>query len=70
MHAPVLGTSVPPISPAQNGSAPRQTPPRVWKQLSASARTQIACVVADMAKRMAATASARERGDDGDHDDA
>jgi hypothetical protein len=45
-------------------------PARVWKQLSASARTQIACVVADMAKRMAATASARERGDDGDHDDA
>jgi len=38
-------------------------------KLSATARAQIACVVADMAKRMAATA-VRERSDDGDHDDA
>jgi hypothetical protein len=69
MHAPLLGTPLHSISPAQGGSAERQTPPRVWKKLSPSARTQIACVVAEMAKRIAATA-AKERGDDGDHDNA
>src|ERR1700677_3252574 len=54
MHAPLLGMPAPSIRPAQEGSAQRQTPPRVWKKLPASARTQIACVVADMTKRMMA----------------
>jgi hypothetical protein len=68
MHAPFHGTPAPLVPPAREGSAQHQTPPRVWKKLSANARAQIACVVAEMAKRMAATAL-REHGDDGDHDD-
>ena len=68
MHAPLL-ERLSHVSAAPNEKARRGTPPPVWKKLSPSVRMQIACVIAAMAKGMAAPA-AWERADDGDHDDA
>lgn len=69
MHALLVRSQTLWISATRGGSALLQPPPRVWKRLSQSTREQVACVVADMVKRMAARAT-EERGDGGDHDNA
>jgi hypothetical protein len=69
MHAPLFPRPARLIPPTRGGSALLQPPPRVWNRLSQSTREQVACLVADMVKRMAAKTT-EERGDGGDHDNA
>ena len=64
MNAPVLPTQRPPTVPAlKSSSAP--TPHRPWKELSQTAKAQLASIIAEMVKRKAA--AREDQNDAGDH---
>jgi hypothetical protein len=67
MNAPHLQKEICPLAPVRGTTALIQHPPRAWKNLSEASKLQIASVVADMAKRMAAKA-AEDRTNANDHD--
>ena len=69
MNAPFPPTQTRSITPARATSALNRPPHRPWRRLSETAKLQVASVVADMVKRMAASAPEEQR-DVGDHDNS
>jgi hypothetical protein len=57
MNAPLLQTETRSTTPVRGATALAQQAPRPWKWLSEADKTQLASVVADMVKRMAANAA-------------
>jgi hypothetical protein len=57
MNAPLLPTQTGSIAPARRADALARPLPRPWKGLSETGKAQLGSVVADMVKRMAASAA-------------
>jgi hypothetical protein len=65
MTVPLLSGRTRSTSPARTQSALIHTPPRPWRSLPEGSKSQIASILADMVKRMAASVP-EGRGDAGD----
>ena len=57
MNAPLLPTQTRSIAPVRRSDALARPLPRPWKGLSETGKAQLASVVADMVRRMAASAA-------------
>jgi hypothetical protein len=67
MNAPLLSPPLQEAAPVRKAPALMKPPPRLWRELSESAKTQLASTIAAMVKRRA-SGSCEEQSDVDDHD--
>jgi hypothetical protein len=67
MNAPLLPKETQALAPVRAGGSLTRQPPRSWRSLSEVQQRQVASIVAEMVKRMAAE-STEGRGDAVDRD--